>query len=183
LAIGIRTFSLFDKRNPKMHLLAVILGGGMSSRLFSKMRDELGICYYVHASHNIRTDHGDLTISAGVDTSRVELAIQTIIDEIKRMRDETVSPSELKRAKDYIAGRTMLNFETSDSQADYVAHQEILRKEIKTPEERLKDLAKVTAKDIQKLAQEFFKDKGLNMAIIGPYKEPNRFDKIVTLGK
>lgn len=181
LVIALRTFPVGDKRNSIMRVLSTVLGRGMSSRLFSKMRDELGICYYVRSSHNTYTDHGFFDISAGVDTTRVELAIKTILDELKRLKDELVSETELKKAKDYIAGTMMLGLETSDSQADFVAHQEIMKKEIKTPEEMIENTQKVTAKDIQKLAQEFFVNKGLNLAIIGPYKDEKRFSDILII--
>jgi predicted Zn-dependent peptidase len=166
-----------------MNVLATILGRGMSSRLFTKMRDELGICYYVRAYHNPSTDHGSFDIAAGVDTTRVELAIKTILEEVKRLTTELVPKDELKKAKDYIAGTMMLGLETSDAQAEFMGHQEILRRVLKTPEMAIAQIQKVTAKDIQKLAQEFFIDKNLNMAIIGPYKDEHRFDKILTLGK
>lgn len=181
LVLALRTFSVTDKRNPTMRVLSAVLGRGMSSRLFSKMRDELGICYYVRSSHNTYTDHGFLDISAGVDTTRVELAIETILDELKRLKDELVSEAELKKAKDYIAGTMMLGLETSDAQADFVAHQEIMKREIKTPTEMIQNAEKVTAKDIQKLAREFFVNKGLNLAIIGPYKNEKRFNDILKI--
>jgi predicted Zn-dependent peptidase len=183
LVIALRTFAVTDKRNPIMRVLSAVLGRGMSSRLFSKMRDDLGICYYVRSSHNTYTDHGFFDISAGVDTSRVELAIETILDELKRLKDELVSDAELKKAKDYIAGTMMLNLETSDSKADFVAHQEIMKKNVKTPEEMVADVNKVTAAEIQELAKEFFTDKGLNLAIIGPYKDEARFVPVLKFKK
>jgi len=183
LIMALRTFSLFDKRAPAMRVLAAVLGRGMSSRLFSKMRDDLGICYYVYASQHAWTDHGALYIPAGVDTSRVELAITTILDEVKRLKTELIPEKELKKAKDYLAGTTMLNLETSDAQAEYAARQEILKKEIKLPNVFIKELQKVTAKEIRDLAQKMFIDKNLNLAIIGPYKDEGRFKRLLTLGK
>lgn len=183
LAIALRTFSIDDPRVPVMRVLSAILGRGMSSRLFSKMRDELGICYYIHSSHATYTDHGALIIAAGVDTTRVELGITNILLELSRMKHELVSPEELKKVKDYISGITMLNLETSDAQADYVGHQEILKREIKLPEELLKKMQKVTAEEIQKLAREIFVNKGLNMAIVGPFEDPKRFEPLLAFKK
>ncbi len=181
LVIALRTFAIGDKRNSIMRVLSTVLGKGMSSRLFSKMRDELGICYYVRASHNTATDHGDLTVSAGVDTSRVELAITTILDELKRLTHELVSDAELKKAKEYISGTMMLNLETSDSQAEFVGYQEIVKGSIKSPEEVVREVKKVTAEEIRDLAKKYIIEKGLNMAIIGPYKDQKRFENILTL--
>jgi predicted Zn-dependent peptidase len=183
LAIGIRTFSMFDKKRAAMRVLATVLGGGMSSRLFSKMRDELGICYYVHASQNAYTDHGYFSISAGVDTSRVEIAIKTILEEVARLKTELVSDEELQKAKDYIGGGLMLHLETSDARADYVARQETLRKEIKKPDDFIKDIQKVTAREVRDLARKYFVDKNVNMAIIGPYKDEARFKTILSIKK
>ncbi len=175
LVIGVRTFSLFDDRIPAMLVLSTILGGGMSSRLFAKMRDELGICYYINASHNPNTDHGDLTIAAGVDNSRVEDGIKGIMSECARLKTEIVSEEELKKAKDYISGTTMLGLETSDARAEFCGIQEILKGKIESPQELIDDVQKVTAKQVQKLAQDIFVNEKLNMAIIGKFKDDSSF--------
>jgi predicted Zn-dependent peptidase len=184
VAFGVRTFSLFDKKQrPVMRVLGTILGGGMSSRLFTKMRDELGICYYVRAGQNSMTDHGYFGISAGVDTDRVDIGLKTILEEVNKLKTELVTVEELRRAKDLISGSSMLGLETSDARADYAAHQEILTKEIRKPEDALKEIRRVTAKQIRDLARKYFVDTSLNMAIIGPYKESKRFEDILTFGK
>ncbi len=170
LVIALRTFDIFDKRIPTMRVLSAILGGGMSSRLFSKMRDQLGICYYVRASHNPSTDHGDFTISAGVDNSRVKEGIRGILEECERLKVELVSESELKKVKDYIAGTTMLELETSDARAEFAGGQEVLKKLIKTPDEMISEITNVTAEDIMALAKEIFIDNKLNLALIGKAK-------------
>ncbi len=180
IVFGIRTFSVGDKRIPIMKVLSAVLGKGMSSRLFTRMRDELGICYYIRTSHDGYTDHGDLTISAGVDTTRVDMAIENIIIELNRVKKKLVSEKELTKAKDYIAGTTMLHLETSDAQADYAGHQEILKREIRTPDAIISEMQKVTAEQVQELAREVFKDKNLNLAIVGPYKDKSRFEKLLT---
>ena len=181
LVIALRTFPILDKRMSIMRVLSAILGQGMSSRLFSKMRDELGICYYIKTSHNPSTDHGDMTISAGVDNKRVDIGIKNILIELKRMKDELVLDEELKKAKDYISGTTMLELETSDAQAEFAGYQEVLKKEIELPEKIIKEINKVTAEEVRDLAREVFVDKGLNLAIIGPYKDTKRFKVLLTL--
>jgi len=175
LVIGVRTFSVKDKRIPTLRVLSAILGKGMSSRLFSKMRNELGICYYINASNDSSTDHGELAISAGVDNSRVEEGVRGILAECKRMREELVPESELQKVKDYISGITMLGLETSDARADYCGHKEILKGEIESPEEALKQVHAVTAEDVKRLANEIFVDKGLNMALVGKFKDGSQF--------
>lgn len=171
LVIGVRTFPIRDKRIPAMDVLSTILGKGMSSRLFSKMRDQLGICYYVKTCHDPFTDHGVLTISAGVDNSRVEEAVKGILSECERLKNELVSPTEMKKAKDYIAGTTMLELETSDARAEFCGFQEILKREIESPEDIITKIQKVTASEVQNLAKKIFVNKSLNMAVIGRIKD------------
>ncbi|MEI8248898.1 MAG: pitrilysin family protein [Candidatus Taylorbacteria bacterium] len=180
LAFGIRTFSVFDDRIPAIKVLSVLLGGGMSSRLFLRMREELGICYYVSAHHSAYTDHGDITISAGVDNARVDQAIQGILSECIRLKNERVTDEELRKVKDYMSGMTMLGLETSDARAEFVGDQEIIQKKIATPEERIALIEKVSPEDIQKVAREVFVDEGLNLAVVGNYKDGDPFKKYLT---
>ncbi len=171
LVLAVRTFPILDSRAPIMQVLTAVLGGGMSSRLFSKMRDELGICYYIRASHDPSTDHGSFTIAAGVDNSRVVEGLRGIIGECRRLKDELVPAAELQKAKDYLAGTTMLELETSDAQAEFVGLQEILKSQVETPQEFIAKISAVTAEQIQTLAREIFVDKGLNLALVGRSKE------------
>lgn len=178
LVMGFRSFDVNDKRSYVMAVLSVVLGGGMSSRLFSKMRDQLGICYYVGASQDAYTDHGVFTIAAGVDNSRVEIAIKEILVECRKLIDELVPEEELKKVKDYIAGRTLLGLETSDARAEYCGYDEVLRKNIEKPEDMIKKINAVTAKDVQKLAKQIFVNEGLNMAMIGRFKDSKEFEGV-----
>jgi predicted Zn-dependent peptidase len=175
IVIGARTFPVKDKRIPTMQVLSTILGKGMSSRLFSKMRDQLGICYYIRTEHNPFTDHGNLTISAGVDNARVEEGIKEILTECARLKNEPVSEAELKKAKDYIAGTTMLELETSDARAEFAGYQEILKKSVESPEDIIAKVNKVSAADVRNLAEEIFVNDKLNMALIGKFKDGSPF--------
>ena len=175
LIIGLRTFGILDPRTPTINVLATILGKGMSSRLFSKMRDQLGICYYVSADQDAYTDHGVFEISAGVDNSRVDEAIKGIMEECERLKNEPVSVDELKKAKDNISGRTLLELETSDARGEFCAYQEILKGKIETPEDIIARIQIVTAEQIQTLAQEIFVNKNLNLAVVGKFKDDTQF--------
>src|SRR5262249_32646857 len=130
-------------------------------------RDELGICYYVRTSNNTFTDHGDFTISAGVDNSRVETAVREILAQCALMKSELVSDAELTKAKDYIAGTTMLELETSDARAEFVGGEELLKHSIESPDVQIAKVRSVTAQEVRALARETFVNKGLNMALIG----------------
>jgi len=177
IIIGARSFHINDKRMPTMSVLIGILSGGMSSRLFSKMRDQLGICYYVKADHDASTDHGFVSIAAGLDNSRVEKGIKGILEECTRLKNELVSKEELSKVKDYIAGTLLLGLETSDSRAEFCGFEAIVKGKVDSPNQIMAKIKKVTAKDVQKLAKEIFVDEGLNMSLIGRYKDTETFKK------
>ena len=179
IVIGVRTFDLYDKRIITLKVLSTVLGGGMSSRLFQKMREELGICYYTDSDINDLTDHGNFVVSAGVDKNRLDVATKGILEELKRLKDEKVSKEELRKAKDYLIGHMYLGLESSNSLANFYGFQEIMRDKIKTPKEKEREVEAVTAEDIQKLAKQIFVDKNLNMAIVGNVKDKKSLEKIL----
>jgi predicted Zn-dependent peptidase len=181
LILGFRAFDIFDKRSTTTEVMSAVLGAGMSSRLFHRLREEMGVCYYVRSSNDEYTDHGALAISTGVDKSRVEEVVKVLLEECARLRDELVGPEELKKTKDYMTGNLYLRLETSDSLAEYFGIQEIMKGKMKTPEELKKEIEKVTPQDIQKVAREIFKDDRLNLAIVGNISNPNSLKKILKL--
>ena len=182
LILGVRTFDSKSKYDETLSVLATLLGGGMSSRLFHKLRDEMGVGYYIHASHDSYTDHGLFNISAGVDTKRIEEVVGVLIDECKKIINEDITDVELKKVKDYISGSFVLNLETSDSRAEYVAANLIMKGKIESPDELISKINSVTVDDIKELAKKIFVDEKLNLAIIGPYKDEDRakFEKLLT---
>ncbi len=182
LILGVRTFDSKSKYDETLSVLATLLGGGMSSRLFHKLRDEMGVGYYIHASHDSYTDHGLFNISAGVDTKRIEEVVGVLIDECKKIINEDITDSELKKVKDYISGSFVLGLETSDSRAEYVAANLIMKGKIESPDEQISKINSVTVNDIKELAKKIFVDEKLNLAIIGPYKDEDRakFEKLLT---
>jgi len=175
LVIGARAFDTFSPQVPCLKLLGVILGGGMSSRLFQKLRDELGLCYYVSASSDLYTDHGVFTVSAGVATEKVSSAITAILEELRGLADSPPPASELRKAKDFLIGNFYLSLESSDELAQFVGLQEVLRKPLKTPEQIAEEIEKVTALEIQNLARQIFTPQNLNLALIGPFKDDKQF--------
>ncbi|MFZ2522136.1 MAG: pitrilysin family protein [Minisyncoccia bacterium] len=181
LIIGFRAFDLHDKRARVLSLLSTILGVGMSSRLWQKMREELGICYYIGSSYSGLTDHGNFRIPAGVDKNRLGMAIEGILGEIRKIKEIKITEEELKKAKDYKIGRMYLGLESSDSLADFYGFQEVMGEKIKTPEEKEKEIRKITAKDIQKLAKQIFVNKNMNMAIVGNVENEEEIKKLFKL--
>lgn len=177
--LGVRTFSLFDKRNMILSLLSGVLGAGMSSRLFTKLRQEMGVAYYVRAYNNASLDHGSFQISAGVNNARTEEVIKEILKECNLLMTKKVSEEELNKVKSLIIGNMKMSLEATDDIASFYGHQELMKKEIKTLEDKIKEIKMVTTRDIQKMAKIIFKDKNLNLAIIGPFKEGSQLKGIL----
>jgi predicted Zn-dependent peptidase len=177
--LGVRSYGLFDKKNAALGVLGVILGGGMSSRLFQKLREEMGVGYYVRAYNDAYTDHGFFQISAGVDNKRIDEVIKAILDECNKLKKEKISSEELEKVKEYIVGNMKLSLESSDDIANFYGGQELLKHELKNVEEKSEEIRKVTADQIQDLAKEIFKNDKLNLALIGPFKDKSKFLKIL----
>jgi len=181
LVIGFRAFDVFHKQNPTLSIMAGILGGGMSSRLFQKLREEMGVGYYVRAYDDPSTDHGVFQASAGVDNKRVKEVIRAILLEFKKLKTELVSEEELKKVKDYLIGNMYLGLESSDDLANFYGMQEVLKRTEVSPQEFAKRLRAVTPAQIKKVANQIFVNKALNMALIGPFKEKEQFKKVLKL--
>jgi predicted Zn-dependent peptidase len=181
LVIGFRAFNLFDKRRYAIEVLADLLGGGMSSRLWKRVREEMGAAYYVGADSDLSLDHGMFQISAGVDHGKMDLVVTAILEECRKLRTELVSEKELKKTKDHMIGGLILGLETSDALASYYGGQEILTKKLLPPETIIDTIQKVTAEEIQAVAKSIFVPKGLNLAVIGPYQNSEIFEKLLTI--
>lgn len=181
LVLGVRAFDIFDKRKHAIQILSDILGGGMSSRLFQKIRDEMGVAYYIRAEADLFTDHGFFTASAGVDNKRLEEVIKEILEEFKKIADISVGKKELQKAKDHILGNLMLSLETSDELASFYGGQEILTQKLFTPQELAEKIQAVKAEEIQEVAKDIFQNNKLNLALIGPFKEKSLLEKILNL--
>ncbi len=173
LILGARARDMFHPDRHALALLANILGGGMSSRLFLSVRERLGLAYYIGASYESYTDSGYLGVKAGVGAraEKIEKAVKTIMREIGKIRETRVGAKELKKAKDNIRGRMILSLESSDEIAGFLAGQELMKRKIEKPEEILAKIGKVTAGDVQRVARETFVNEKLNLAMIGPVEE------------
>jgi predicted Zn-dependent peptidase len=181
LVLGFRAFDLFDKRRYALQVLADVLGGGMSSRLFKRVREQLGAAYYVHADADLALDHGCFEISAGVDHAKIEIVVRAVLEECRRLRDEDIPVEELQRSKDHMTGNMILGLETSDELAGFYGSQEILTKKLLPPDELIARMKNVKAADVRRVARDIFKNRGLNMAVIGPYKNSKKLEKILKL--
>lgn len=177
--LGVRSYDLFNKKSAVLSVLGGILGGGMSSRLFQKLREEMGVGYYVRAYNDAYTDHGFLQISAGVDNKRIYEVIQAVLEECKKLKTKKIPKDELNKVKECLIGNMKLSLESSDDIANFYGGQELLKKETKNSEEKADEIRKVTASQIKLLANYIFKNNKLNLALIGPFKDKSKFSKIL----
>ena len=177
--LGVRSQDLFSKKNAIISVLGGVLGGGMSSRLFQKLREEMGVGYYVRASNDAYTDHGFFQISAGVDNKRIEEVIKAVLDECSKLKNKLVSKEELEKVKECLIGNMKLSLESSDDIANFYGGQELLKRELKNAEDKAKEIRQVNANQIQTLAKEIFQNNKLNLALIGPFKDKAKFLKIL----
>jgi len=179
LVLGVRAFDIFDERRYAGEVLADILGGGMSSRLFQRVREQLGAAYYIHASLDLFSDHGYLAAAAGVDHQKLEIVIKAILEEFKKMTDNSLGEQELHRAKDHLSGKLVLGLETSDALAMFYGGQDILHKPLESPDELVKKIHAVTKDDVIKAAKDIFQNDRLNLALIGPYENKTQLTQIL----
>ena len=179
LCLGVRGFNSFSHHKYTQEIIATILGGMMSSRLFSKIREEKGLAYYIQAAASDNPDTGYLVSRAGIENEKAKEGIEAILEEFKRIREEEVKKEELQKAKDYIKGKTSLILESSDSLAFFYGSQELLEDKILSPEEVFKKIDQVSIKGVKEASREMFKAENLNLALIGPFKEKEEFEKIM----
>lgn len=179
LYLGVRGVSLLDDEEWTQRVISSLLGGMMSSRLSMAIRDQLGLAYYIYAFDVTRTQYGSLIAGMGVDKNRVDTAIKTTLDNYKLLTEKLVSKEELKRSKENIKGRMALQLEDSSQQALFYGEQELLEGQILTPQEIFKEIDAVTREDVLRFSKEIFRPEGLNLAIIGPYDNEDRFKKLL----
>lgn len=168
LNLGFRAFSLEHPDRFTLELLSLVLGGGMSSRLFQRVREEEGLTYYIHSENNFETDSGYMVVRAGVAHDKVGYAIESILSEINIIKTDGINAQELQKVKDQIKGQTALALESSSDWASFYGEQEILRNKVLTPQELLNQFNKVKMEDIQRVAREVFTNERLNLALVGP---------------
>jgi predicted Zn-dependent peptidase len=171
LILGARAFNMFSEHRYSQEVLASILGGMMSSRLFSKIREEMGLAYYIKTSVDDNPDTGVLYTRAGVENSKTEDAVKAIMNEYKKITEEKVTEKELTKTKEHIKGKTAISLESSDSLAYFHAVNELLENKTYTPEEIFKAIDSVTAEQIQQTAKKILQPKNLNLVVLGPHKK------------
>ena len=180
ICLGVRSYPLEHPDRYVLQLLATILGGGMSSRLFSEVRERRGLAYYVFGLNHSYTDAGSLYSQAGVDIGRIDEAVSTIVGELRRVAEEPIPSEELEKARNFAKGRFVLQLETPQGVIMFGLRREVLEGRAAEPEEVLAGLDAVTAEDLQRVAGEVIGSRGLNLAVIGPFDDAERFEKLLS---
>ncbi len=157
-----------------LDLLNVVLGEGMSSRLFQEIREKHGLAYDVHSYVSHFLDTGSVTVYAGVDPRRINPAIEAILGELNRLKDQ-VPESELTKAREYSKGRLLLRMEDTRSVAGWVGAQELLTDRVLTVDDVVEIIDSITPADLERVARQLFLTEKLNLAVVGPYRSERRF--------
>jgi predicted Zn-dependent peptidase len=179
ICVGVPSYRLDHPDRYALQLVGTVLGTGMSSRLFSEVRERRGLAYYVFAINHSFTDTGTLYSQAGVDITRIDEAIETIARELKKIADEPVPEAELEKAKNVAKGRFVLQTEAPHGMIMFGLRREVLEGRAAEPEEILRELDKVTVEDVQRVAADVIGNNGLNLALIGPFDDPERFEQLL----
>jgi predicted Zn-dependent peptidase len=180
LCLALPGVSLQDPRRFTLDLMNVILGEGMSSRLFLEVRDKLGLAYNIHSYLDHFHDSGALTVYAGVHPKKLEISITAILEQLTLLK-EKVSAEELTKAKELSKGRLLLRMEDSRSVAGWVGGQEILNGSILDVEEVVAIIDKVTAEEICNVAKELLIGDKLRLSVVGPVKSTDHLEKLMKI--
>jgi len=162
-----------------LQMLTTVLGTGMSSRLFSEVRERRGLAYYVFAHNQSYTDAGSLYSQAGVDIARADEAVETIAREFRKIADEAVPAEELEKARALAKGRFVLRLENPQGMTMFGLSREVLEGKAVEPEEITAGLDAVTAEDVQRVAQDVIANAGINLALIGPFEDAGPFEELL----
>jgi predicted Zn-dependent peptidase len=179
--LGFRASALGSKDRYAETVLAAILGGGMSSRLFTEIREKRGLAYAVKAARNSYADCGCIGVYAGVDPKKAVDAVSVALDQCYGLANGKypVASGELAKAKEYIKGHLALSLEDTKAVNAFYGLKELILGKLETPEQVFETIDKVAVDDIVKAAKKIFRPEGINLAVIGPYKEADKFKKVV----
>jgi predicted Zn-dependent peptidase len=179
VCLGVPSYPLEHRDRYALQLLATVLGGGMSSRLFLEVRERRGLAYYVYGMNQSYTDAGTLLAQGGVDINRIDDAVTTIVEQFRRMAEEAVPADELEKARSLAKGRFVLQTESPNGLLLYGLRREVLEGRAAEPSDLLAGLDAVTAEDVQRVAQDVIAGEGMRLALIGPFDDAERFEKLL----
>lgn len=181
LALGFPAYGWGNKRLLPLELLATILGGNMSSRLFLRLREREGLCYSVRASTDAYVGTGSFVVQAGLDRARLSLALKLTREELAKVVQHAVGQAELHKAKEYIRGKFTLALEDSSSRAEYAAKRYLAEGSREEPHEHLRRVSAVTAQQVQAAARDVLNMRRSTLALIGPFRTTAPWRKLLTV--
>jgi predicted Zn-dependent peptidase len=179
LILGVPSYPLTHPDRYGLQLLATVLGGGMSSRLWTEVRERRALGYYVYGLNHSYTDAGSLYAQSGVDIARIDDAVTTIVEQFTRIADEPVPAEELEKARNFAKGRFVLQLESPHGTIMFGLRREVLEGQATEPSEILEALDAVTSEDVQRVAQDVIGGNGLKLAAIGPFEDAERFERLL----
>lgn len=179
LALGFPTVGRDHKDQEAIKILATILGGTMSSRLFIEVREKNGLCYSIRAMADAYDEVGMFVVRAGLDADRIALACKVIVSELKKIASKGVTDDELKKAKDHILGAVKLKMEDSSDRAEFVGMQELMTDKVLSLDERLAKFTAVKKADVNRVAKEIIDFTKLSVATVGPFKKDEEILKYI----
>jgi predicted Zn-dependent peptidase len=178
--LGVPSYPIEHPDRYALQLLSTVLGGGMSSRLFTEVRERRGLAYYVFGLNHSYTDAGSLYAQAGVDINRIDEAVATILAELRKVAAEAVPADELEKSRNFAKGRFVLQLESPQGLILFGMRREVLERRAPDLQEVLDGLNAVTAEDVQRVAQDLVSDDRLRLAVIGPFDDADRFEKALS---
>lgn len=181
LILGLRGFGIDDADRYPLDLLAVVLGGSSSSRIFDTVRERLSLAYAVYSDNSMYSNRGFLYTYAGVAHANLEKTIEAILLEYKKMTLAPPAESELRRAKDLIKGKLSIRLESSDAMAHFIGEEEVMTREPLTVDEVFAKIDSVTQADIHRAAKRLIQQDRLNLAVIGPHQSEARLRDLLIL--
>lgn len=165
--IGVPAISMDDPRRYSLQLGQVILGGGMSSRLFNEIREKRGLAYYVKADLDTSYDVGYLAVRAGVKLENLSEAMEVVRHELFRLAD-TLTELEVSRAKEYLLGRLTLSLEDSMGVAQFFGTRALILDKIRQPREVMSAVQRVTMKQVREVLKDLVAERHLRSVVVGP---------------
>jgi predicted Zn-dependent peptidase len=180
LCLALPGLSLLHPQRFTLDLLNVILGEGMSSRLFTEIRDKLGLAYHINSYVEHFLDSGSVTIYAGVESRNLRVAIEAILEQLHQLKQPVPEP-ELSKAKELAKGRLLLRMEDSRSVATWTGGQEILTGRILNVEQVVSIIDAITAEEIKQVANELLIGSQLRLAVVGPIAKDEPLDELLKL--
>ena len=180
LCLALPGLSLLHPKRFTLNLLNAILGEGMSSRLFTEIRDKLGLAYSIHSYVSHFLDSGSVAIYAGVEPKNLPVAIKAILEQLSQLR-EIVPEAELSKAKELSKGRLLLQMEDSRSVAGWMGGQEILTGHILSVDQVVDIIDAITADELSQLAHELLVSSQLRLAVVGPVTNHEPLEALLKL--